>query len=119
MKFSRTLAFLTIASNVLGAALTSLLYAEPAIAMTVVDDSGHAIQPNDLAKILSIMSPVGGDIQGLRQASGRGNERYYCGRIQVGSGFVPFLVNVFADQKYVLDSSDQDAGAKISAFGCM
>ena len=78
--------------------------------------SGSRIQPADLAKILSIMTPVGGNIQNLRQAAGKGNERYYCGRVQTGGGFIPFLVNVFADQQYVSGSSDRDADAKISAF---
>jgi hypothetical protein len=72
-----------------------------------------------LQRYLSIMAPLGGDLTGLHQAAGRGNERYYCGRVQTGNGLMPFLVNVFADQVYVAGSSDRDAPAKIDAFGCL
>ncbi len=116
MKTVRNSVVATIITMAVGGVLPYLFFANPALAITVVDGSGSGIQPPDLAKILSIMTPVGGDLQGLRQAAGKGNERYYCGRVRVGGGFVPFLVNVFADQQYVSGSSDHDADAKISAF---
>jgi hypothetical protein len=63
-------------------ALICILAAEPALAVSVTDGTGRGIAAADLAKILSIMSPLGGDLTGLHQAAGRGNERYYCGRVQ-------------------------------------
>jgi hypothetical protein len=116
MKIVQNSVVTLIVSLAVGGVVPSLFFANPAMAITVVDDSGSRIQPADLDKILSIMTPVGGNIQGLHRAVGAGNERYYCGKVRVGAGFVPFLVNVFSDQQYVSGSSDQDADAKISAF---
>ncbi len=118
MQLTRAFVAGLIASTAVGG-VASVVFVKPALAVAVVDGSDRSIQPNDLAKILSIMSTVGTEIQGLRQAAGLGNERYYCGQVRVASGFTPFLVNVIADQKYVLDSSDRDAKAKIDAFGCL
>jgi hypothetical protein len=100
-------------------ALVCILAAAPALAVTITDGTGGGIAAADLAKILSIMTPLGGDLTSLHQAAGRGNERYYCGRVQTANGPMPFLVNVIADQVYVAGSSDQDAPAKIDAFGCL
>jgi hypothetical protein len=91
----------------------------PALAITVVDGSDQGISANDLAKILSIMAPLKADLAGLRQVPGRGNERYYCGRIRQGNDFVPFLVNIFADQKYVLSSPNQDTEDRLKVMGCL
>jgi hypothetical protein len=104
------------------AAATALivLFSGPALALTVVDGSDAGIPAGDLAKILSIMAPQGGDLSGLRLASGQGGDhRYYCGKMRGPNGFVSFMANVIADQKYVSGSSDRDADAKLLAFGCL
>ncbi len=103
----------------LGAAAGGVV-AGSALAVSVVDGSDAGIPAADLAKILSNMAPQGGDLAGLRLAAGQGNDRrYYCGRVRGANGFVPFMANVIADQKYVSGSSDSDADAKLSAFGCL
>lgn len=108
--------------------LAAVALTVPAFAATVGDDSGKPVPPDQLAKILAIMSGqerLSPDVVLTNLKRAESDTPIYCGMAKTAdlTAPVPFAVDVMGETALVLtpdlfgDPRD-DVKASIAAFGC-